>query len=223
VIENPTTTVQDVRIVYVVQDDQGGDIDGDRLEETVTIAPDEQWSSEDVLVDFFGVPDRARTQGSLHIFSPAGLIVLSTTYNENAIDKSTFGQELAPLQAADLVTSESPGYIADLKHKVVGEEANRVNLGLASLSDHPVEVEIQFAESALAFRAIGDPMIETVPPEGHLQIADIFRTRLGLGAEEKDDIVAYIRVIGPGLVYPYASDVTNRSGDPETKKHALFD
>jgi PKD repeat protein len=207
-IVNPDTVPQAVRMMYEVEYDQTGVV-GDTLEESVTIQPGEQLPWEDVLVELFGIPANARTQGALHLYAPEGLIVNTRTYNQQA-DGSTLGQGVPALMAGDMIGVEETGKIMGLKHT----PGTRTNVGFGEFDGQDTEVVVTFFTTRPGFVPLGS-LTRTVPANSHLQITRVF-DRLGLGSDPMTGIVAFVRVTSGGSVYAYGSVVDNATGDATT-------
>ena len=204
--DNPTS--QDVDLVYVVEYDKTGVV-GDRLEETVTVPAGHQLSWDDVIVELFGLPERAKTQGSLHVYADQSVMVESSTYNERA-DSGTLGLKIPALKADDLIASGENGTMADLIHTA----GTRTNIGLAEFSGQDTEVTLTFFKSrnGRASQYLDTLPAQTVPADSHLQITRVFE-ELGLDPAEEIEAWALVTVTGGGSVYAYATVIDNGTGD----------
>jgi hypothetical protein len=208
-LNNPTLTSQDVELVYEVEYDRTGVV-GDILEETVTIPAGHQRDWEDVIVELFGLPGNAKTQGALHVYAHPDVMVESRTYNERA-DTGTLGLRIPALKSDDLIANGETGTMAGLKHT----SGTRTNVGLAEFSGQDTEVELMFFKSRQGLGSLYlDKLIFTVPANSHLQITKVFE-ELDLGPFSSDDIEAWawVTVKGGGSVYAYATIVDNGTGD----------
>ncbi|MGD8440927.1 MAG: PKD domain-containing protein, partial [Holophagae bacterium] len=209
VINSPIGTAdQDVRFVYIPEYDRTGVV-GDRLERTVTIQGGHQLAWEDVMIDLFALPQSAKTQGALHVYSDAQLLINSRTYNRMA-GGGTLGQLIKALSAGDLVDSNHSGTIVGMSHSL----DSRTNIGIAAFSDADTEVELSFFSNFPALRSIGSITV-TVPSQSHLQVTKIFDA-LGLDDTPLPSVHALVEVTTGGAVYVYASMVDNATGDPTT-------
>ncbi len=202
------TAAQQVRLVYVPEYDRTGVV-GDRLERTVTLDGGRQLAWEDVLIDLFVLPQSAKTQGALHVFSPDKVLISSRTYNRMP-DGSTLGQNIKALAPGDLVDPTVSGTIVGLSHT----PGTRTNIGIAAFSDVDTEVQLQFFSNSPALRVLGT-ITRTVEAEKHLQITRAFE-ELGLDDTPLLSVHAFVSVRQGGPVYVYASTVDNISGDPTT-------
>jgi len=207
-IVNPTESTQTVRLEYATEFDETGAV-GDSIESTVTVQPGEQKTWTDVLGELFGLPEEARTQGALHVYSPDGVIVHSRTFNQQG-DTSTKGQTMPALKSADLIALGETGQIIGLRHT----DGTRTNLGVAGFSDQETEVELSFFNTRLSVVFLGT-MTEKVPAKSHLQLTRVFE-KLGLTGTPMTDIAAYVTVKKGGAVYAYGSVVDNGTGDATT-------
>jgi len=210
-ILNPTSVSQTVTLRYEVEVDRTGVI-GEFLEESVTISPGQQLDWKDVLVEFFGAPENAKTQGALHVFSSDSLMVNSRTYNERS-DGGTFGLGLPGLKSGDLVSSEGErGIIVGLKNS----GGTRTNLGLAEYSGEDTEVNILFytTEQENLFLNRNDPVEPVVPANSHFQLLNIFQQIESLRDITFEKVKAEVVVENGGLIYSYATTIDNESGDP---------
>ena len=201
-------TGQDLTFVYVPEYDRTGVV-GNRLERTATLPGGRQLAWDDVLIDLFGLPQSAKTQGALHVFSPNEVLISSRIYNRKP-DGSTLGQNIKALVAGDLVDQQTSGTIVGLSHK----PGIRTNMGVAAYSDEDTRVEIRFFSNFPAFRPLGT-ITRTVEAQSHLQIPRVFE-ELGLSSAPLVSVSALVRVRQGGAVYAYASTVDNGSGDPTT-------
>ena len=210
-ILNPTSASQTVTLRYEVEVDRTGVI-GEFLEESVTISAGQQLDWKDVLVEFFGAPESAKTQGALHVFSSDGLMVNSRTYNERS-DGGTFGLGLPGLKSGDLISSEGEtGIIVGLKNS----GGTRTNLGLAEYSGEDTEVNIHFytTEYENQFLNRYDPVEPVVPANSHFQLLNIFQQIDSLRDITFQKVKAEVVVRNGGLIYSYATTIDNESGDP---------
>lgn len=199
---------QQVTFVYVPEYDRTGVV-GDRLEQTKTLNGGRQRVWRDVLVDLFGLPANAKTQGALHVYSPGEVLISSRTYNRTT-SGSTLGQNMKALAVGDLVDATTPGTIIGLSHR----PGSRTNMGIAAFSDQDTEVEIRFFSNFPSFSPLGT-INRTVEAESHLQIPKVF-VELGLSNVPIVSVSAFVTVSDGGAVYAYASMVDNGSGDPTT-------
>jgi len=212
-IVNPTDTPQTVRIEYKPQFDETSFFAG-LTQKSFTILPGEQKSWSDVLVQLFGAPANAKTQGSFHVYSAEGVIVHSRVYNQQE-DKSTLGQVLPALSAGDMIAKGKTGKMIGLRHT----QGTRTNVGLAEYSGEDTEVEISFFTTRISFLHLGT-LTETVTAKSHVQLTRVFQ-KLGLSNTELKDIVAYITVNDGGSIYAYGSVVDNGTGDATTYLSAV--
>ncbi len=104
---NPFPETQVVRLVFEAEFDETGDV-GTTREAHVALAPGRQKHWDDALVDLFGVPMDSRTQGSVHIYSPTGVMASSRTYN-SPLGGGTFGSARRPSRPAIRQRSAGPG------------------------------------------------------------------------------------------------------------------
>jgi len=208
-IVNPTATTQTIRLEYDPEFDETGAVGGGSAERQITIQPGEQRTWEDLLVELFELPEGARTQGALHLYSTEGVIVHSRTFNEQQ-DDSTKGQTMPALKAADLIPAGETGQIVGLRHT----DSTRTNLGLAEFEDQTTEVELAFFTTRLSFLHLGT-LTETVQPKSHLQLTRVFE-KLNLPDSELTDIAVFVTVKSGGAVYAYGSVVDNGTGDATT-------
>ena len=210
-ILNPTSVSQNLTLRYEVEVDRTGVI-GEFLEESVTIAPGQQLDWKDVLVEFFGAPENAKTQGALHLFSSDSLMVNSRTYNERS-DGGTFGLGLPGLKSGDLVSSEGErGVIVGLTNS----GGTRTNIGLSEYSGEETEVNIFFytTEQENLFLNRNDPVEPIVPANSHFQLLNIFQQIESLREVQFEKVKAEVVVENGGLIYSYATTIDNESGDP---------
>ena len=210
-ILNPTSVSQTVTLRYEVEVDRTGVI-GEFLEESVTISPGQQLNWKDVLVEFFGAPENAKTQGALHVFSSDSLMVNSRTYNVRS-DGGTFGLGLPGLKSGDLVSSEGErGVIVGLNNS----GGTRTNIGLSEYSGEETEVNILFytTEQENLFLNRNDPVEPVVPANSHYQLLNIFQQIDSLRDITFEKVKAEVIVQNGGLIYSYATAIDNESGDP---------
>ena len=199
---------QELTFVYVPEYDRTGVV-GNRLERTATLPGGRQLVWDDVLIDLFGLPQSAKTQGALHVYSPDEVLITSRTYNRKP-DGSTLGQNIKALTAGDLVDTATPGLIMGLSHR----PGSRTNMGVAAFSNQDTEIEIRFFSNFPAFSPLGS-ISRGIEAESHLQIPKVFE-ELGLSSVPLESVSAYVTVRSGGSVYAYASIVDNGSGDPTT-------
>jgi len=210
-ILNPTSVSQNVTLRYEVEVDRTGVI-GEFLEESVTISAGQQLDWKDVLVEFFGAPESAKTQGALHVFSSDSLMVNSRTYNKRS-DGGTFGLGLPGLKSGDLISSEGErGIIVGLKNS----GGTRTNIGLSEYSGEETEVDILFytTEQENLFLNRNDPVEPVVPANSHFQLLNIFQRIDSLRDITFQKVKAEVVVRNGGLIYSYATTIDNESGDP---------
>jgi hypothetical protein len=210
-IQNPATNPpQTARLVYRAEYDRTGAI-GDHIETTVTLQPGQQVSVNDVLPDLFGLPESIKTQGSLHVYSPDGLLIDSRTYNERA-DGGTLGLGIPALQGRDLIDDGGKyGRMIGLKHS----EATRTNVGLAEYSGEDTVVELSFSTTLLEGFHLGT-LTRTVPADSHIQLVKVFEKLPDLEGLNLNGLKVEITVKSGGSVYAYATVIDNASGDPTT-------
>jgi hypothetical protein len=164
---------------------------------------------EDVLVELFGIPENAKTQGALHVFSPAGLMIDSRTYNVRS-DGGTFGLGLPGLKSGDLV---STGGKAGIINGLIHSDETRTNIGLAEYSGQDTTVSVYFRTTILSgavINSITQRNIE-IPSDSHFQLLRVFE---GAPVDTLQGVEATVVVESGGLVYSYATTIDNASGDP---------
>lgn len=209
VIKNPAGgSEKTVRLVYRPDYDSTGLV-GRSKEATWTLQAGRQKRWKDVLVDLFGLPNDAKTQGSLHVYSPESLIIRSRTYNERP-GGGTYGQEMRALGRGDLIDGDHTGVIIGLRHS----PDTRTNIGIAEFSGEETDVKLTFFSSRLAPRYLGTITV-TVAAKSHRQVFKVFE-RLGLEDDWSNDIIAFVTVQQGGSAYVYASTIDNVSGDATT-------
>jgi hypothetical protein len=131
---------------------------------------------------------------------------LGRTYNQTAA--GTFGQPYPFLTARDGVAAGERAIVAPLRKT----PAYRTNLGFQNVSKVACEVRATFHSPS--GEAIGAPRTWKVGPERWLQQNDVLGSA-GLGTTEL--AYAVVEVLTAGCrVWPYASVIDNRSGDPVT-------
>jgi hypothetical protein len=207
-IVNQTSASQTVTLRYEVEYDRTGAFDGSG-EEVVTIPAGHQAHWEDVLVELFGIPENAKTQGALHVFSPAGLMIDSRTYNVRS-DGGTFGLGLPGLKSGDLVSTDGK---AGIINGLIHSDETRTNIGLAEYSGQGTTVSVYFRTTILSgavINSITQRNIE-IPPDSHFQLLRVFD---GAQVDTLQGVEATVVVESGGSVYSYATTIDNASGDP---------
>ncbi len=144
--------------------------------------------------------------GTLVLRSDRGdILATSRTYTVG--EHGSYGQSIAADGGID-------GFLD--KGLVLGLEGSapfRSNLGIASGSDHPVEVELRF------YASDGDELgrrTVAVPASGRWQVNDVFRFFGLAGGHACRLEFEAVPVVGDGRVYVHGSVIDNRSGDPST-------
>jgi len=211
IFNEPTFPSQTVTLRFVAEYDRTGAV-GEFLEKTVTVPSGEQLSWDDVLVDLFGVPENAKTQGALHIFSQDKLVVNSHTYNKRS-DGGSLGMGLPGLTSGDLISADGR---AGIMPGLTNSGDTRTNVGLAEYSGRDTQVSILFystdQENQLLNR--NDPVKRNVPADEHLQLLNIFEQVEDLREITVEKIKAEVWVEGGGSIYSYATTIDNETGDP---------
>jgi len=211
IFNEPTFPSQTVTLRFVAEYDRTGVV-GEFLEKTVTVPAGEQLSWDDVLVDLFGVPENAKTQGALHIFSQNKLVVNSRTHNKRS-DGGSLGMGLPGLTSGDLISADGK---AGIMPGLTNSGGTRTNVGLAEYSGRDTPVSILFystdQENQLLNR--NDPVERNVPADDHLQILNIFELVEDLRDITVEKIKAEVWVEGGGSIYSYATTIDNETGDP---------
>jgi hypothetical protein len=205
---NPGPPVPEVVIRYVPEVDHSGGF-SDTLESTVEVGAGEQAVWPDVLQSLFGLRPSVRTQGALHLFSPAGLLVGSRTANQRT-DGGSFGLFLPGLKSGDLVPGGGEGVMVGLAHS----DNSRTNLGFAAYSAGDTELNLYLYRTAGEREELGSiEGLVSVPPSSHTQVPRVFEMT-GFGDETIEAIEAAVWVTRGGAIYPYATLIDNVSGDP---------
>jgi hypothetical protein len=208
-IVNEKDDPQSAELVFQPEPDRNGVV-GESIERSVTISPNEQMHWDDVLVELFGVSNDAKMQGSLHVYSPEGLMITSRPYNVRG-DGGTHGLVLPAFKQGDMISLGQSGSMGGLKHTQV----TRTNLGLAEFSGNDVTVEIVLADTEGNFTWLHDPddtITLTIPGGSHKQITKVFE-KIDAGEVEWHSVQAFVRVTMGGSVYAYATVIDNQSGD----------
>jgi len=195
VLANPTDTEAHIT-VYLQRWDQDN---SEPVTRELTLGAGKSVELRDVMVSTFGETGAA----ALRLEADQPVVTVSRTFN-NTPD-GTYGQFIRALPAHHAIGDQVTGHLLMLEES----PKFRTNIGLASLSGHDIQVEIEL------FSADGSSLgTQTVslPPWGATQLFRFIR-RL-----TKADVVgarATVRVLTEGgRVMAYAAINDNRTGDP---------
>lgn len=182
---------------------------GGVLEAPVTVAPDAMYFSDDVVSDLF--PEAPNGSGSLHVFSSAGVVVSSRTYNLTNADTATLGQTIPGLASADMAR---PGEMWVL-NKIKSTDDFRCNLGFSEYAGADVQVTVALYSMAGSYQRFLGAKTYSVSSFGVKQVNRVFDD-IGI-AGNYEEALAYVVVSSDdGAAYVYASVVDNGVGDATT-------
>ena len=211
IFNEPSSASQTVTLRFEPEYDRTGVV-GDSLERMVTIQSGEQLSWDDVLVELFDIPENAKTQGALHLFSQDSLTINSHTHNERS-DGGSLGMGLPGLKSGDLISADGK---AGIMPGLSNSGGTRTNIGLAEYSGQDTLVRIDFytTDQENFFLNRNEPVGGTVPANVHMQLLNIFEQVESLRDIELKNVKAEVWVEGGGSIYSYATTIDNKSGDP---------
>ena len=153
----------------------------------------------DVLAAAFATDGAA----TLHVESDRPVVAVSRTYNDT--DKGTYGQFVRALPLNHAIGEQVPGHLLMLEES----PRFRTNIGVTSLSDHEISVEVEIVAADGA--SLGAAVLE-LPPRGAIQRLRMIRDFAEAAVEGAR---ATVRVLTPdGRVMAYATVIDNDTGDP---------
>ncbi len=176
---------------------------------TVTLAPHELKTWDDVVVDLFGITDQV--SGSISVDSDYPVVVTARTFNQG--DSGTFGQFLPGVSMYQAMTYGEMGALSPLSNN----PAFRTNVGFINLGGADAkaagDVEIKISVFDSSGEMLGSKNLTAGAGEWKQQ-NDIFGA---VGAGTVDNGYAMVEVLTEGgSVWAYGSVVDNATGDPTT-------
>jgi hypothetical protein len=154
---------------------------------------------DDVLASAFAIDGAA----TLRVESDRPVVTVSRTYNDTP--DGTYGQFVRALPLGHAIGDEVAGHLLMLEES----PRFRTNVGVTSLSDHEVSVEVEIVAANGA--SLGATVL-TLPPRGAIQR---FRMIRDFTKSAVEGARATVRVLTPdGRVMAYATVIDNRTGDP---------
>ena len=154
---------------------------------------------DDVLASAFAIDGAA----TLRVESDRPVVTVSRTYNDTP--DGTYGQFVRALPLGHALGDEVVGHLLMLEEN----PRFRTNIGVTSLSDQEVSVEVEiFAADGASLGAT----VLTLPPRGAIQR---FRMIRDFTKSAVEGARAAVRVVTPdGRVMAYATVIDNQTGDP---------
>ena len=153
----------------------------------------------DVLASEYSIDGNA----TLRIESEKPVVTVSRTYNDTP--SGTFGQFSSALPLGHAIGDEVLGHLLMLEES----PRFRTNIGVASLSDHDVSVEVEIL--AADGKGVGNEVI-VLPPRRSVQR---FRMIRNFTTSTVEGARATVRVLTPeSRVMAYATVIDNTTGDP---------
>jgi hypothetical protein len=153
----------------------------------------------DVLTSAFAINGAA----TLRVESDRPVVTVSRTYNDTP--DGTYGQFVRALPLSHAIGDEAAGHLLMLEES----PGFRTNIGVTSLSDHEISVEVEIIAADGA--NLGATML-TLPPRGAIQRNRMIRDFTAAAIEGAR---AAVRVLTPdSRVMAYATVIDNRTGDP---------
>jgi PKD repeat protein len=199
---NPEEVEQDLVLRYYPTS-------GGVFEAPVTVGPSAMYFSDDVVSDLF--PEAPNGSGSLHVFSSAGVVVSSRTYNLTNANTATLGQNIPGLAAADMAR---PGEVWVL-NKIKNTDDFRCNLGFSEYAGAQAQVTVALYSMAGSYQRFLGAKTYPVSAFGVKQVNRVFDD-IGI-AGSYEEALAYVVVSSDdGAAYVYASVVDNGVGDATT-------
>jgi hypothetical protein len=153
----------------------------------------------DVLASAFSIDGAA----TLLVESDSPVVTVSRTYNDTP--DGTYGQFVRALPLSHAIGDEVTGHLLMLEESL----RFRTNIGVTSLSDHEVSVEVEIV--AADGSSLGATVL-TLPPRGGIQRLRMIRD---FTKSTVEGARATVRVVTPdGRVMAYATVIDNQTGDP---------
>jgi hypothetical protein len=154
---------------------------------------------DDVLASAFAIDGAA----TLRVESDRPVVTVSRTYNDTP--DGTYGQFVRALPLSYAIGDEIAGHLLMLEES----PRFRTNIGVTSLSDHEVSVEVEIVAADGASLGV---TVFTLPPRGAIQRFRMIRDFTEAAVEGAR---ATVRVLTPdGRVMAYATVIDNQTGDP---------
>ena len=170
---------------------------GSTLQQTITIQPYSTVTLRDVVLNTFGL---SSASGELELSCTTSIEARARVYNVGS-SVGEFGQSEAGVGKIAL-------RIQAFMHGLSGINGNRLNIGVTNPNDVAITVTLRIADKNNA-----QLHSRSVPLAAHqnVQFNDIFAT-FGIAAQEGVS-VEFMNSAGPQVIYGYASEVRNDSGD----------
>ena len=202
-----TQWVTDLSIANPGDDEANVTIHVQRWQPDATTPEPRQWrlpagqslELDDVLVSAFAIDGAA----TLRVESDRPVVTVSRTYNDTP--DGTYGQFVRALPLGHAIGDEVVGHLLMLEES----PRFRTNIGVTSLSNHEVSVEIEIVTADGA--SLGATVL-TLPPRGAIQRLRMIRDFTKSAVEGAR---ATVRALTPdGRVMAYATVIDNQTGDP---------